>query len=310
MAVGVPETDVFAAADRVLARGERPTTERVRAELGRGSPARVGQLLEQWWDGLAKRLAGETRLPELPPAVAEAFKTVWMSATEHGTELAQATIAHAKAELVQEQVRLTEERAEWQRTLDTAQAARSAAEMAACSTEARLGDLQRLADQLGAQLAEITTQREALTGRGAQLEGALAAAQTALAEQRQLAAQEREALQQHVRSTEDRANAEVDRAREETKALRREREAAEREHAGAQKAWRQALEEANAAAAEARREAAREQARAQALEQQLAKLADLPATLEATLSRVRAPRARAAKPGAASRRAASKAKSG
>ena len=33
MAVGVPETEVFAAADRVLARGERPTVERVRAEL-------------------------------------------------------------------------------------------------------------------------------------------------------------------------------------------------------------------------------------------------------------------------------------
>ena len=48
---------------------------------------RVGQLLEQWWDRLAKRLAGETQLPELPPAVAEAFKAVWVSATEHGTEL-------------------------------------------------------------------------------------------------------------------------------------------------------------------------------------------------------------------------------
>lgn len=41
MAIGVPETDVFAAADAVLERGERPTVERVRQELGRGSPARV-----------------------------------------------------------------------------------------------------------------------------------------------------------------------------------------------------------------------------------------------------------------------------
>jgi len=49
MAVGVPEHEVFAAADAVLARGERPTVERVRMELGRGSPARVGGLLDQWW---------------------------------------------------------------------------------------------------------------------------------------------------------------------------------------------------------------------------------------------------------------------
>ncbi len=48
MAVGVPETEVFAAADAVLERGERPTVERVRQELGRGSPARVGALLDQW----------------------------------------------------------------------------------------------------------------------------------------------------------------------------------------------------------------------------------------------------------------------
>jgi hypothetical protein len=57
----VPENDVFAAADAVLARGERPTVERVRLELGRGSPARVGGLLDQWWSRLAERLNGETQ---------------------------------------------------------------------------------------------------------------------------------------------------------------------------------------------------------------------------------------------------------
>ncbi|MNG36411.1 hypothetical protein D3C84_1234310 [compost metagenome] len=57
MAVGVPEHDVFAAADAVLARGERPTVERIRLELGRGSPARVGGLLDQWWARLAERLS-------------------------------------------------------------------------------------------------------------------------------------------------------------------------------------------------------------------------------------------------------------
>ena len=75
MAVGVPENDVFAAADAVLARGERPTVERVRLELGRGSPARVGALLDQWWEQLAGRLRGETRLPDLPAELAQAFAT-------------------------------------------------------------------------------------------------------------------------------------------------------------------------------------------------------------------------------------------
>nr|WP_241775236.1 DNA-binding protein [Pseudomonas corrugata] len=54
---------MFAAAGAVLARGERPTVERVRLELGRGSPARVGNLLDQWWDRLAQRLRGEKFSP-------------------------------------------------------------------------------------------------------------------------------------------------------------------------------------------------------------------------------------------------------
>lgn len=77
MAVGVPENDVFAAADAVLARGERPTVERVRLHLGRGSPARVGGLLDQWWARLAERLNGASRLPTLPIEVAEEFVAVW-----------------------------------------------------------------------------------------------------------------------------------------------------------------------------------------------------------------------------------------
>lgn len=81
MAVGVPENEVFAAANAVLARGERPTVERVRLELGRGSPAPVGGLLDQWWEQLAGRLRGETRLPGLPTDVAQSFVAIWQQAT-------------------------------------------------------------------------------------------------------------------------------------------------------------------------------------------------------------------------------------
>ena len=45
MASGVPEHEVWAAADAVLPRGERPTVERVRTELGRGSPPRQRTVL-------------------------------------------------------------------------------------------------------------------------------------------------------------------------------------------------------------------------------------------------------------------------
>jgi hypothetical protein len=110
MAVGVPENDVFAVAvavavavaDPVLGRGERPTVERVRLHLGRGSPARVGGLLDQWWARLAERLNGATRLPTLSTEVAEAFVAVW----QQSTYLAQGVAEQALTE--QRQVMIAE----------------------------------------------------------------------------------------------------------------------------------------------------------------------------------------------------------
>src|SRR5690242_8568425 len=99
MAVGVTEQDVFGAADAVLARGERPTYQRVRAELGRGSPARVGQLLEAWWAQLAQRLARQMALPALPDAVGAAFAQAWEAALEAGHAHGEALVAPERAAL-------------------------------------------------------------------------------------------------------------------------------------------------------------------------------------------------------------------
>ena len=285
MAVGVPETAVFAAADRVLARGERPTVERVRAELGRGSPARIGQLLEQWWEFLARRLAGEARLPDLPPAVAEAFKAVWVSATDHGAQLAQASVASRVDELTQDQARLANERSEWQHAVEAAHAAQTNAETSRQTAEARVGDLQRLLEQQEAQHAELLAQRDALTVRCTHMEQALTAAQASLIEQRHLAAQERDTLQQHARAIEDRAHAEVDRARQETKEAQTQLIAQRRIQDANETKLRAERDEANNSAAAARREAASQQARADALDQQLARLGNLPDVLQAALKK-------------------------
>ncbi len=74
---GVTQADVSDAADQLVAAGERPTTERVRLRLGRGSPNTVGPMLEQWWNDLAERLQGRLALPELPETVAAAFAETW-----------------------------------------------------------------------------------------------------------------------------------------------------------------------------------------------------------------------------------------
>jgi hypothetical protein len=96
MAVVMPEHDLFAAADAVLARGERPTIERVHLELGRGSPARVGGSLDQWWSRLAARLSGETRLPTLQAEVSQAFVAVWQQAVHLAQSVAEQALSEQR----------------------------------------------------------------------------------------------------------------------------------------------------------------------------------------------------------------------
>jgi len=82
MARGVTQDQVTRAADALLARGERPTIEKVRAELGTGSPNTLLRLLEVWWAELAGRLAAQARaeLPGIPDAVQRAMMTLWSEA--------------------------------------------------------------------------------------------------------------------------------------------------------------------------------------------------------------------------------------
>lgn len=63
MSRGITESDVHTAADELVARGERPTVQRIRAHLGAGSPNAVTRWLETWWNKLAAHLE-----PPHPPS--------------------------------------------------------------------------------------------------------------------------------------------------------------------------------------------------------------------------------------------------
>lgn len=220
MAKGVPETDVFKAADAVLARGERPTVERVRAELGRGSPARVGQLLEQWWEHLAQRLKGYALLPELPGEVAQAYTETWRLALVHAEASARAALAEDQNTLFAAQTTLTQERKLWEIALAEAQV--NVAESAAQRTqaEAQLRERQALADELDAQRTDLLQQRD-------RLQAQLKAQQTEL----DMLRTERSAALAHARTMEDRAHQQVDHARQEIKTLKQQLGREQREHA-------------------------------------------------------------------------------
>lgn len=217
MAVGVPENDVFAAADAVLARGERPTVDRLRQELGRGSPARVGALLDQWWARLADRLSGETRLPALPAQVAQAFVAVWQQAINLAQAAAEAGMAEQRQILDAERERVAA--VENQAQMDSAKFRQQANEAVGDRklVETRLADLDLLLEQRREQIEDLQQQRDGLVVERDEALRQIQQLQQDLLAVHQKSEEDRSSQETYVRGVEDRAHREVDRAREETK---------------------------------------------------------------------------------------------
>ena len=82
---GITQSDVSHAADTLLRAGERPTIDKVRAKLGKGSPNTINPMLDAWWKTLSARLdSGPAALHRLPESVAHVAEALWMQALEEG----------------------------------------------------------------------------------------------------------------------------------------------------------------------------------------------------------------------------------
>jgi hypothetical protein len=82
---GITQSDVSHAADTLLRAGMRPTIEKIRAKLGRGSPNTINPMLDAWWKTLSARLdSGPAALHRLPESVAHIAEALWMQALEEG----------------------------------------------------------------------------------------------------------------------------------------------------------------------------------------------------------------------------------
>jgi DNA repair exonuclease SbcCD ATPase subunit len=268
MPKGITQEQVNAAADALVAASERPTVEKIRAQLGTGSPNTVTRMLEAWRGALATRMGQMLVLPEVPGDVGQAFAEVWRLAIAHAAAIAQASLAQEQNALLAAQSSLIQERKIWEIAIAEAQELAQSAAQTREVAETRLTDVQRLVEQQAGQLAELVRQRDGLQQRAEQLAGDFDNHKSAVTA-------EREAQAAHVRAVEDRAHAEIDRAREETKTLqtilqRREREAS---------TVATRLETAVASIRTAEQLAAEHGARAKTLEQQLARMDGLPAAL-------------------------------
>ena len=89
---GIQEADVWAAADALLADGHKPTIEKVRQHMGRGSPNTVAPMLDAWFATLGARLGLNQHTQDLrnavPTEVLEAAQALWSNAMQQAQALA------------------------------------------------------------------------------------------------------------------------------------------------------------------------------------------------------------------------------
>ena len=87
---GITQSDVSHAADSLLRLGHRPTINKVRGKIGKGSPNTINPLLDAWWKTLSARLdSGPAALHRLPETVAHVAEALWMQALDEGRRRAQ-----------------------------------------------------------------------------------------------------------------------------------------------------------------------------------------------------------------------------
>ncbi len=221
---GVQQTDVWAAADQLVGEGLRPTIERVRLKMGRGSPNTVSPLLDGWFATLGARLgvgrAEQSAASDLPETVNQLARELWEEALlEARTEANQrsaaaqrlldaerASIEQREQDLAQRQNNLLER----QNTMDELlQVAR-----------AQVADLGMRLAQSNQMLDRRETDMAALQLKLTQQDAQRSAAQRSTQEQLQNHAQERRKLEEHASLTERRLLTEMDRERQEVKRLK------------------------------------------------------------------------------------------
>lgn len=227
MARGINENDVWQAADALLLEGQRPTIERVRQKIGRGSPNTVSPYLDTWFRSLGRRIADPGAFsapPSLPDAISRAAEHFWGVALAEARRDGAAEIAAAKdaaASLVNE-----------------AQAAESAARLAAEQSAGEVQRLQLALDQANRSLtqakviaAEQAARLGALQEQATELQQRLTATQAERATELEQAAQRLTLSEERSVATERRATLEIDRERQLRAKLERRLELAEEKHA-------------------------------------------------------------------------------
>jgi predicted nucleic acid-binding Zn-ribbon protein len=211
--------DVFRAADELLLEGNRPTIDRVRMRLGRGSPNTINEHLDAWWHKLGARLRDipGREFPQLPERTAQALLTLWNEALEGAQDTLRGSIGAREGEVAAREDALSAAAAELCKR-ETALAARAAGleESMALAKEQLLAANQR-AERLEAAFAERDAESIRLRSRMDSAEAEIQALRGKHEATLAFTQAERSRLEERHQSAEGRWLTEVDRVRQHAK---------------------------------------------------------------------------------------------
>lgn len=230
MRTGITQDQVNLAADTILAAGENPTVEKVRAELGTGSPNTITRMLDIWRGQLGERLRQLSALPEVPEPVGQVMMELWRLAAAHAERTLEGRFASDRVAIEAARTQLARERESWEARLEAAEttaaqarAARDLAEHVCATLDGQLQDSHALR-------ADLVQQRNRLQDQCDQNAVLTQALRDQLDEYQSALRAQLERYEAHIRAVEDRAHQEVDRARQDAKQLQQRLETSDRAH--------------------------------------------------------------------------------
>ncbi len=217
---GIQEADVWAAADALLAEGQKPTIEKVRMHMGRGSPNTVAPMLDAWFSTLGARLGlnqqTQTLRNSVPDEVLEAAQSLWGSALQHAQEVAEQSLQEREQAAANAQTKLELLQAKLQQREEGLQQQKSAMDAALALAHAQREDLSRRLDEMQQQLTERDQWLEKLRQESQEQRKAQEALRDQHSRELDAAMQERQRLAEQFAGNERRMLADLDRSRQET----------------------------------------------------------------------------------------------
>ena len=227
----ISQADVFQVADALLVEGHRPTIDRVRMRLGRGSPNTINDHLDTWWAKLGSRLRDlpGQEFPRLPERVAHTLQQLWNEALDGAQAVLRDTLSQREQTLAQqERVLQTRECELTERERTSATRAAALEESIALAREQLLAANQR-AEALESSVQEWDHECQRLRARVDILETSGTDARTKLDAVIAAHQAERAQLQERYAAAEARWLLEVDRARQQAREATKEHEQQTRE---------------------------------------------------------------------------------